>query len=342
MNISIDIGEILTKAWKITWKFKVLWIFGILAGCASNRSSFNTNFNNGSNSRLPQDWNNLPEPFRSFQNMNPQEVIRSFLNQYWGIIAVVIALLCVLWFLVYFFGLMGKTGLIKGAHKADTGADRLSFGELWNESLPYFWRMFGLSLLVGLPFFIIIMIVLVVFLASVFGVIFTNGATGGAALAKIFVALGIFIPAMCCIGIVSGIVGMIVEQARNAMVIEDTGVLEGLRRGWGVFKRNFLTIFLISVILWVLSVIVGLIIAIPLLLALAPALGSIFLARSSAALIPLAIAGICCLAYLPVLLVAGGIFETYMQSTLTLTYLRLTAPAPATPTAPPVSLETIS
>jgi hypothetical protein len=33
MKFNIDLGEIITKSWKITWKFKVLWIFGILSGC---------------------------------------------------------------------------------------------------------------------------------------------------------------------------------------------------------------------------------------------------------------------------------------------------------------------
>ena len=31
----MDIGEVLSRAWQIIWKHKVLWIFGILAGCAS-------------------------------------------------------------------------------------------------------------------------------------------------------------------------------------------------------------------------------------------------------------------------------------------------------------------
>jgi len=31
----MDIGRILSRAWEILWKNKVLWIFGIFAGCAS-------------------------------------------------------------------------------------------------------------------------------------------------------------------------------------------------------------------------------------------------------------------------------------------------------------------
>ena len=33
--MNFNFGEILTRAWQITWKYKVLWIFGILAGCTN-------------------------------------------------------------------------------------------------------------------------------------------------------------------------------------------------------------------------------------------------------------------------------------------------------------------
>ena len=32
--MNFNFGEVLTRAWQITWKYKVLWIFGILAGCS--------------------------------------------------------------------------------------------------------------------------------------------------------------------------------------------------------------------------------------------------------------------------------------------------------------------
>ncbi len=349
MNININIGAILAKAWKITWKFKVLWIFGILAGCgASNRGNFNNSFNSGSSGNNPGNLGrgNLPEPLRRFLDMDWQQAIASFLSQYWIIIAIAVLLLCIIWFVVYFLAAMGKTGLIKGAHKADLGAEKLGFGELWHESLPYFWRLFGLSLLVGLPIFILVVILLVVFVGALAGFL-ANGRSGadGAAVGGMFAALGVFIPAICCLGIASIFIGMIVEQAKIAMVIENLGVLESLSRGWNVFKRNFLTIIIVSIILAVISGIIGFVIAIPLLLAVLPAFLSFFMlasksANTAAAFAPLVFAGICFIAYLPVLLVLRGIEQTYTQSALTLTYLRLTTPAPELPLPEPLMSDT--
>ena len=55
--------------------------------------------------------------------------------------------------LFYFLGVIGKIALIKGTYKAEGGAESIGFGELFSESLPYFWRVFGLAFIVGLVFF---------------------------------------------------------------------------------------------------------------------------------------------------------------------------------------------
>lgn len=39
--MKLNIGKILTRSWQIIWKHKILWVFGILAGFASGRSSGN-------------------------------------------------------------------------------------------------------------------------------------------------------------------------------------------------------------------------------------------------------------------------------------------------------------
>ena len=152
----MDYGEVLSKAWKIAWKFKVLWIFGILAGCGQSRggsfnfnNSFQTNGNGFSNSTP-----NLPPAMMSqlyrFVHLFDDP---SFI---WKFAAVVIAVICVIVIVEIFLGTIGRIGLIKGSAEADAGAEKFAFGELWKESTPYFWRVFWLSFLIGAPFAIAI------------------------------------------------------------------------------------------------------------------------------------------------------------------------------------------
>lgn len=323
MSIKINIGEILSKSWQIVWKFKVLWIFGILAGCGGgNGNRFNYNFNSGGGGSGIDNNGQWPGFLRQFQNMRPEQAVREFFNQYLGIIVGMILLLCVLWFLFYFLGVIGKIGLIKGAGKADAGAGSMTFGELWTESLPYFWRMFGLNLLVGLPFFLLF-VILIAGLAfagfSAFGSGMSNSGIG-----VMFIGmLGIFFAVICVISIISLIIGMIVEQAQNAIVLEDQGILESLGRGWKVFKSGFLSVVVVAIIMGVIGWVVGLVLAIPMIAIAVPTVIGIAAAGSKNFILPLVIAGGCCALYLPVLLVLSGILQSYNQSVWTLTYRRL-------------------
>jgi hypothetical protein len=319
--MKINLGEVLSKAWRIVWKFKVLWIFGILAGCGGgNGSRFNFNGNSGRNSGSNQFQNLFPQ----FQNMQPERVFAEVWSRFAGLIAAGILLLCVLWILFYFLGVMGKTGLIKGASKADAGAGTLGFGELWSESTPYFWRMFGLNLLIGLPFFILIMVLIAG--VGLAGYSTFKSGNPGAGMGALFVGmLGIFFGLICIISIISIIIGMIVEQAQNAIVLEDLGVLQGLSRGWNVFKSAALTIIVVALVLGVIGWVVGLVVSLPIIAIVVPAAIGMAVAGKDNLLIPLLIASGCFVLYLPVLLVFSGVIQSYTQSVWTLVYRRLTA-----------------
>ncbi len=78
----LNFGEVLSKAWQITWKYKVLWIFGILAGCAGQLGSNNSRFSVESRGPGAPGLENLPPQLRPifapiqqfFEQLTPGEV----------------------------------------------------------------------------------------------------------------------------------------------------------------------------------------------------------------------------------------------------------------------------
>jgi hypothetical protein len=335
MNIKIDIGEILSKSWKITWKFKVLWIFGILSGCvASNRGNFNFN-NGGSNGGGNGGNGQFPDFPGQFPTLQIEEAIRQFLNQYVGIIIGVCALLCVLWLLFYFLGMMGRIGLIKGAGKADAGAETLTFGELWTESLPYFWRMFGLTFLVGFPAFLVTILLLVALGVGGYAA-FTGSVPQNSLIVMLIGGVGAFVLVMCCLSLVMLVVGLIVEQSYNAIVLEDRRLLESLGRGWEVFSKNWLSVVVVGVIQWVVRLVFGIVEVIVDLILAAPLIitGIIAIANRTSfnadalgkgMLFGLVLTVCCTLAILiPLSLLVNGVLLTYLQTMWTLAYRRMT------------------
>lgn len=319
--MNFNFGEVLSRAWEIVWKRRVLWIFGILAGCSRGGSSFNWNTGGGNNGGFQGGTPNLPpEVMRYFQVITENIV---------AIMAVMFALICVIWIVLIFLGTIGRIGLIRGTWQAESG-EHFAFGQLFSESMPYFWRMFGLSLLVAIPF--VILVAAMVAAGVTFGV---AAAQGNDASALSFLALMPFMIGCLCLLFPLGlVVNMIIRQSERAIVLENAGILASLSRGWDVFRHNLGPIILMAIILAVIGLVVGFVIAIPLIIVVVPATIA-FMAGNGQNWSPMIFALVCACLFTPVLWLINGILTAYIESAWTLAYMRLTRP----PETPPVVLE---
>ena len=308
--MNFNFGEVLTRAWQIVWRHRVLWIFGILAGCGRGGSQFNS----GSSGSGDGGFGQFPPQVMRFLQFI-QENLTTF------IVAACIVLV-LLWALMIFLGTIGRIGLIRGTFQAEAGSERLIFGQLFSESTPYFWRMFGLSLLVALP-------VLIAIAALVAGLVAfaVSASSGSDPSIGLFGMIPLMIGCFCLLIPVLWVVGMIVRQAENAIVLEDLRVLPSLSRGWEVFRANLGPVILMSIILAVIAGVIGFVLAIPLFLIVLPSMIA-FAAGEGQSWTPLVLMGVGLCIYLPILLVLNGIMTAYVESAWTLTYMRLTAKPP--------------
>lgn len=316
----MDIGEILTKAWQIIWKHKVLWIFGLLASCANAGS-------NGSNG--------LRYEFDSSDNIPgivPPEGLENFFNNLEGprlflFIGglLLIGLLVIL--VLVFLSTIGRIGLIRGAYLADQGAEKLTFGELFTGSLRYFWRLFGLNLLVWVASFLVALILIFLLVVPI-------AVTAGLAALCLLPFLCVLVPLAI---VVSFFVYSTVEQANVALVVDDIGILEALQRAWVLVRTNLGNILVIYLVVWLGGLVVAFLIALPFFLIVVPAIFGIAAGEQLLG-VGIAISLICGVIYLPVLLVLNSMLMSYVETAWTLTYLRLTrrpaAPAGGIPYAP--------
>ena len=59
----MNFGEVLSRAWQITWKHKILWLFGLLASCSAGGSNNTSSYSMDN----PQEWENL----QNYLPLNP-------------------------------------------------------------------------------------------------------------------------------------------------------------------------------------------------------------------------------------------------------------------------------
>jgi hypothetical protein len=307
--MNFNFGEVLTRAWQIIWKHKVLWIFGILAGCGRGGPRFNSSSSGGGGD------GGFGQP--------PPELLR-FLQTIQDNLTVIIIAVCIftllIWAITIFLSTIGRIGLIRGTFQVEQGVDRPMFGQLFSESMPYFWRMFGLSLVVAIPVLIVFAILIAGFVALAISA--SSGSDVGTV--GLLGSLPLLIGCFCLLIPVIFVVGMIIRQAENAIVLEDMRLLPSISRGWDVFRANLGPIILMAIILAVIGLVIGFVIAIPVFLIVFPAVIA-FAAGDGQNWTPLLLMGVGLCIYIPILLVVNGIMTAYLESVWTLTYMRLTA-----------------
>ncbi|MCZ2126161.1 MAG: hypothetical protein LC099_00110 [Anaerolineales bacterium] len=314
--MKINLGRALVRSWQIIWNYKILWVFGVFAGFVGARWNAGTGGRGGGGRGV--------NPFNEHGGMYGGERFIEQINEYFQRYMIIIISVClalvILSFLLYALGMIGRIGIIKGVYKIEDGASALTFGELWSESQPYFWRFFGLYFLPGLAFLIILLPLIVIAIL-----------TGG-------IGLVLLLPLLCLLVPVAWAVNIILEQAQAAIVAEDLTMFDGLKRGWEIVKSDILGMIVFSIVLGIGGGIVGFIFALPLMLAVIPFfMGAMTTApATSEAIMPYIWVSVACFGiYLPVLFVLNGALTAYIQTAWTLVYRQLARPAaPSSPHAP--------
>lgn len=313
--MNFDFIEVFTRAAKITWKYKVLWIFGVLASCGRGNGG-NSNYRNSGNGNGTGSGPLTPEMMSQMEAFSKRIV--SWFEQNEWVIFVFIAFVLFSIALQIFLSLVGTAGLARGVTRVENGAETLPFGELFSESLGYFWRLFGAALVIWLPFFVVFVLAILAMIFPAIGGGMSETAAGGAAILLI-------ISLCCCMVPISIALNLYHFQVNRAITVDNLGVFDSLARGWHVFSKNILILLIIGVVIFIASFIIGVIIILPVILMLFPLIES-FAQGNITSWQPFIVVGIFILCYSPIAWFISGILMTYTETVWTLTYLRLTKP----------------
>jgi hypothetical protein len=288
--MNFNFGEVLTRAWQITWRHKNLWLAGIIVALISFLS-------------LPISLLINPS-FSSFSD--PAEVNKAlpliFLAN--GLVLLV----TILSIPVYVIG-MSIPSL--GTFQVEQGNEKVNFGALIKGVLPYFWRVLGIFLLVWVGAFAVMM----TFMALI---MLVSVLTFGIGILCIFPLFILFIPLVI-------LVYALMEQGVSAVLVDNLGFSSALQRAWELVKKNLGVMALLSIIIYLGATIISMILSVPMLI---PMFGFIFNMGSEPDFESLEMMtrnmNLWMLAFSPFYAILQGILLTYMQSVWTLTYMRLT------------------
>ena len=296
--MNFDFGEILTSAGKITWKHKVLWLF----------------------SALPTIVSFLFIPFMFlpifFSETDPYRE-PFFVDQPVYVLLFVGFSLFVSALSVVLYGI-SSSAVTLGVLQVDGGTEKLGTGKLFEDSKPYWWRVLGVVLLIGL--------VISLFFMVIFGCLTLFGA--------MTVGLGFIcmMPLFLVIYPIMMVLYGFIEVSQAAVVVDDIGVTDAIRRGWELVKANFWRLLLVSFVVYMGISILSSIIVLPFMTPFfffpflmdggqfepTPRTMSLFMGGFSLILLPL-------------MALLQGVTITFLKTTYTLFYMRLTKPQDGAP-----------
>jgi hypothetical protein len=330
----MDYGDILKRAWNVTWRYKALWVLGLFVGGASY-----------SNSRT----STTTSPLTSGGTAS----VQSFLAQWGWLIALGVLVGLVIGLAIAVVALAARGGLIHLVNEAEEGRP-VKLGAGWRAGFSKWWRLFGVSFLVALPLLIIVLIIVAVVGVSAFSA-FGAYSAGGSTRTLLSTLAGPLAGSVCLVlvlaiiaAILGVILGVVSELALRYVMLQDRRVMESLKQGWSdLWSRRgaflmFLVMLGVGIGVAIVFGIVGAILSAPALVI--SGTGVVGVGGSLLGLVAL------------IMLVPSAIYGTFVEAAWTIFFRRMTgmepqparaamqpapaypmyAPAPPAPPAPPV------
>jgi len=286
--MNFDVGDVLTRAWTITWKQKVLWIISILFGLLMS-VMFPLMFS-------PVLFPMLMHNSRMDVGSASVLMIGSLLLFYLFIMA------------LYPISVLTQSSLTIGVLNANEEGETLSAIDLVKKSLPFFWRVLGLMILFAVGMGLMNLIIQAIVFVSI-------TLTLGMATICMMPLMLLMFPI-----IYGAIVWM--EQAMNGIIIDNMTVMEAAKQGWDLLRGNLKPVMLMALVVYLGVGLVTGVLIMPMMIPFFIVPFSFMENQANWTMITISI--LWTVAFIPFFAAATGISMIFTKSAWVLTYLRLT------------------
>jgi hypothetical protein len=225
----MDHMKVLKRAWETTWRYRALWVFGIILALTT------ANFGRGGDqARYEVSGEDFPAPGGRLPLPEVPTQILSILA------AVGIGLACLVILIAIAFAIaryVSETALIRMVddheQTGETRSVRQGFRLGWSRTA---WRIFLINLLIDLPVVVAFILLFVLALLPLF--LWTTDSTVAGVTGTV-ATIGMVLLLILLLIVVSAVLSLLKPFFRRACALEGLGVIKSIRQGLDVVRRHW-------------------------------------------------------------------------------------------------------
>ncbi|MBE0416160.1 MAG: hypothetical protein IBX63_00145 [Coriobacteriia bacterium] len=229
---------ILKRAWHITWRYRILWLFGLFAGGAGGGSGGGGSSNISGSGDV--DW--LP--------MREIERVGWWIQDNIALVVAVAAFFAVLGFGMFILSIAAKGGLVFLVNEAEEQRPVRGM-DGWAAGFRNWLKVFGIGFVLFVPYIVLVVLVLFASLAPIVAPFISGGQPGLEAFAGMCGGLALGGLMLLLLGI---LVGLLDTLAVRHAVLDSSGVFGSIGSAWRDVRIRFKDVF----VMWLLMIAVGL------------------------------------------------------------------------------------
>ena len=303
----MNYGDLLSEAFRLTWRNRYLWFFGFFVAGGGGSFNFPANFGG----------EEVRNPFGPLTG--PLQWISDNLVLFLTVVISVIVLLALVFLVLSIISQGALAESIAALHRGETRG----FGSAFRAGTANFWRVLGLKVL----FFLIALgLLLVIFLPVVLGALAAFSLTDSTGLRVLAVVLGVLFVFVALV-VVFLPFAIVNQFGLRELVVSRRRITESIAGGFRLFRRNIGR----SLLVWLiqLAVMLGLGIAVLVVLVilgailLGPAIALFATDHATAGVVAGVVGGVL---FLKPVFVNTGAIGAFNHAYWTLAYLRLVEP----------------
>ena len=310
-------GEIIRRAWHITWRYRWLWILGMFAGITGGTGGGGGSGGSSSYSK----------PFGSGTGGSSADLpdMHSVLAaaQHWlPFILIVLLLLFLIGIAFAIISIGARGGLVWAVNEIEEGRAP-TLGESWNAGFGRFWSIFGLGVLLQLPIVLAGLLMALLVLAPIVGPLMRGDSPDAAmVVAPVCGVLAIGLPLLFVAGLVLGV--MYITGVRF-VVLDGMGTTHAAGESWRALRARLGDHALMYVISFGLSLAAGFALAIPIIvLSVVTIVPAVVAAMSKSWGVFAALIGVFTLLIVMLGLAFSAVWGTFTSAMWTIFFRRLT------------------